>query len=187
MVALAAVSSDLRLLAIGDVQRVGGILHPRRSVLLEVVDLQFGDGRVARVDVFAFFDQRLREVLAPGLFQLLNLPQCGLDLVRGHHLEGLIQLVIERAQPVVHPVDFARVAAQQVIAEVEAVLHHLEADGVGGIRELPLAVCSRCTADQFTRNSTSTIARMMPKFVYNFFPIVMPVSSAVRPPTAAQT
>ena len=82
MVAVGRGFVGLAALAIGDVQRVGGVLHPRRSVLLEVVDLQLGDGGIARVDIFALFDQRLREFLAPGLFQLLHFPQCGLDLVR---------------------------------------------------------------------------------------------------------
>src|ERR1700752_4266295 len=37
-----------------------------------------------------------------------------------------------------------------------------------------LAACSRCTATQFTRNSTTTMVRMIPKFTYSFLPIVMP-------------
>src|SRR5215467_3936694 len=43
-----------------------------------------------------------------------------------------------------------------------------------------LADTLRWTAIQFTRNSTTTMVRMMPKFTYNFLPIVMPVSSAGR-------
>ena len=185
-------STGLAVLAVSDIQRVGGILHPRRSVFLQVVDLQFGHGGIAGIDVFPLVDQRLRELLAPSLFQLLNLGQCGLDLIGVGQSLALLQFVVERAQPIVHAVHLAGVAAQQVVAQVEAVLHHLEADGVGGIRQFQrrgaaaLAACSRCTADQFTRNSTTTMLRMMPKFVYNFLPIVIPISSAARA-TAART
>src|SRR2546430_11160544 len=46
------------------------VFHPRRSVFLEVVNLQLRHRGIARVHVFALVDQRLRELLAPGLLQL---------------------------------------------------------------------------------------------------------------------
>ncbi len=45
------------------------------SVFLKVVNLQFGNGRVAGIHVLTFVDQRLREFFAPGLFQLFDLVQ----------------------------------------------------------------------------------------------------------------
>ena len=51
------------------------------------------------------------------------------DVLRGH------QLFVEIANAFFDGVFFARIAAQQVIGQVEPVLHHLAADAVGGLRE----------------------------------------------------
>src|SRR5579862_9157841 len=85
----------------------------------------------------------------------------------------MIELLDEHAQALVHAINLPRVAAQQVVAQVKTVLHHLEADGVGDIGELfgPVLALHRRPVDE---NSTSTIVRMIPKFTYSFLPIVMP-------------
>ena len=45
---------------------------------------------------------------------------------------GALQGVAKFAAAFAHPLDFARVAAEQIIAQIEPVLHHLEADLVSG-------------------------------------------------------
>ena len=72
---------DFVIFPVGNVQGVGGVFNPGRGVLLQVINLQLGDGGIARVHVFALLDQRLCEFLAPRLLQLLDLPQRDLHLI----------------------------------------------------------------------------------------------------------
>ncbi len=82
---------------------------------------------------FRFSIKRLGELFAPGLLQLLHLGQRALDLIGVGQRLALFQFLVQGAQAFVHAVDFAGVAAEQVVAQVEPVLHHLEADGIGRV------------------------------------------------------
>ena len=65
---------------------------------------------------------------------MFHFGQRGSLLLGVGQLLALLQLVIQGAQAFIHALDFASVAAEQVVAQVEAVLHHLEAHFVGGVR-----------------------------------------------------
>ena len=44
-----------------------------------------------------------------------------------------LQFVIQKTDSLVHPLDFASVAAQQIVAQIHTVLHHLKLHRIGGI------------------------------------------------------
>ena len=78
---------------------------------MQIVDLQFGDGGVAGVNILPLFDQGLGKLLAPGLLQLLNLGQSVLDLIGVGQSLALFQFLVQSAQALVHAVHLARVPA----------------------------------------------------------------------------
>jgi hypothetical protein len=97
---------------------------------LQVINLEFSDRGITGIDIFPLFDQGLGEFLPPGLRQLLGLLQGRLDLIGSSQILAFLELLVERAQSFIHVVDFPRVAAQQIVAQKEAVLHHLRSDTV---------------------------------------------------------
>ena len=140
-IGFAAEFDQFAVFAISHIQRVGGILYPGGSVLLEIVNLQFGDRGVSGVDVFTLIDQWLGKLFAPGLLQLFDLGERGALLLGVGQSFSLRQFVAQGAHAFVHALHFAGIAAQQVVAQVKAVLHHLEAHFIGGVSQFKRSGC----------------------------------------------
>src|SRR5258708_15671799 len=67
---------------------------------------------------------------------MLRLREGSLHLVRPGLVLAPVQFFVQSAQAFAHAIDFAGVTAEQIVAQVEPVLHHLEAHRVGGVRQL---------------------------------------------------
>ena len=98
--------------------------------------MQFGDGYVPRIHLFALFHQGLGKLCVQGLLELLYFLQRCLLLVGRGQADRFLQMLAQQANAVGHAIHFAGIAAQQVVAQIKPVLHHLEAHRVSGVRHL---------------------------------------------------
>ncbi len=112
------------------------ILYPRARIFLQIENLQFGHGGISLVHLFALLHERFSEVAGPALFRLLYFCQRGPLLLGGGQGQRVLHAVNQGADAVIHMVGLAAVSAQQVVGQIEAVLHHLKSDLVGGIGQL---------------------------------------------------
>ena len=156
IVDLPALLDHLLVFLVSLVERFGRVLYPGRRVFLQIKNLKFCHGGVAVVHLLTFVHQGRGEIFGPALLRLLYFFERRLSA--GRKWQGASRLAFCRSSRECHrsSVEFAGVAAQKVIAQVQAVLHHLEADVVGCVREFrawpaaDLALCSRCTAIRLT-------------------------------------
>ena len=114
----------------------GRTLHPRACIFLQIEDLQFSYRGVSLVHLFPLLHERFGEVPGPVLFRLLHLHQCRPLLLGGGYGHRALHPVNQIVKALVYVVGFATISAKQVVGQVEAVLHHLKSEFVGGICQL---------------------------------------------------
>ncbi len=104
---------------------------PGVGILLQIENLQLAYRRVAAIHRPAFLHQRVGELVAPSLLHPLHFFQVA-SLLRGirqvlRMAQGVRQLVFA----VIHLFHVTGVPAEQVVLQVQPVLHHPEADQRG--------------------------------------------------------
>ncbi len=170
IVCVAPLIDYLGVLVVGGVQEFRCVLHPRRSVLLQIEDLQLRYRGVAAVHVLALVHQGLGKFLGPVLFELLHLFKGALFLVGVRQRLGLLQLVVQvpGCRHSSGPLRACRRLAgscsgRDGSASSGTGPHRLRPSGPATIFAAVLASCSRLTALQLTANMTRTMNKTDPK------------------------
>src|SRR5215470_17269913 len=125
------------LLSLSDVsvrliQNGRGFGKPGSRVLLKIEDLQVRDGGVTRIDLVALCQKGLGKVVRPTGFGAFHLDKRRAERIASGLRLATLDQVIEFAEAAVHLVFVARIAAQQEIIEIEAILHDLEPNRLSG-------------------------------------------------------
>ena len=96
--------------------------------MLQVEDLQIGDGGVPGIHGMALGDHLLREILGPAAFVVFDLREGGTERgVIGLGLGGL-QEILQFSDALVGPFLIAQVTAEKIVAEGKAILDHFVAN-----------------------------------------------------------
>ena len=109
---------------------------------MEIENLQVCDGRVPCIYVFALLQHRLREIGKPGIFIRLDRSKRGALLIGTGKCLSIVKRLIQVLDAFDHVLDFATVSAEQVVAEVKTVLHHLKTDVIGRVGHLQCLISS---------------------------------------------
>ena len=109
---------------------------------MEIENLQVCDGRVPCIYVFALLQHRLREIGKPGIFIRLDRSKRGALLIGTGKCLSIVKRLIQVLDAFDHVLDFATVSAEQVVAEVKTVLHHLETNVIGRVGHLQCLISS---------------------------------------------
>ena len=96
--------------------------------MLQVIDLQIGDGRVSCIHLMALGDHLLREILRPVVLVLFHLCEGARRLVSLPLPSPSFRSARRVGDSLVGFLLVSQIAAQKIIFEEEAVFHHLKAN-----------------------------------------------------------
>ena len=120
---------QVAIFAVDFVENVSGARNEGTGIFLQIKDLQLSDRRIAAIDGAAPVHQRIGEIGGPTLFEFLNFLEPVTLLLGVNELLGMMQVIGQQVLAIIHLLDIAGVAAEEIVLEVEAILHHLEAHG----------------------------------------------------------
>ena len=127
------------VLLVHAIENVAGAGYPGVGIFLEIENLKFGDGGVAAIDGAALFGERSGKLGGPSLLQFLKFFEAAV-LIGIRQFLGVADGFAKQPLALGHLVEIADIAAQQIVLEMKAVLHHLEAHRGSSLGEINRAL-----------------------------------------------
>ena len=101
--------------------------------MLQIVNLQIGNGGVARIDLVTFGHHGLGKIFGPAAFVFVYLSQGRAQVGIGDFAFGIFQHAQQVVYAFIGAVFIPQISAEEIISEKKPVGHHLQADGLDGL------------------------------------------------------
>ena len=110
---------QLTVFLVDFLQNFAGACNPDVRIFLEIENLQFGDGCIPAVDGAALLGEGVGKFRGPALLKTSNFFQVRTLLVRICQFLGMAQAIAEHALALVHLLDVAGIAAEEIVLQDE--------------------------------------------------------------------